>query len=132
MIDSDKRQTCRPNETALDWNQTDPQGATGPQGPQGPKGDTGAQGAQGGTGPQGPQGATGATGPAGPEYVAVGGVNPDGTVFAHSESSGVNVTITYIAAGQYSLSVSGLGTGWRQVPSRSPSPRADAWLERPA
>src|SRR5260370_9548036 len=39
---------CNPSETAIQWNQTGPQGVVGP------------------TGPQGPTGATGPTGPAGP------------------------------------------------------------------
>jgi len=34
----DSSQTCASGETALNWNQTGPQGATGPQGPQGPSG----------------------------------------------------------------------------------------------
>ena len=61
--------SCRHPELALSWNQTGPQGATGPQGPVGPtgaQGATGPAGPQGATGPAGPQGATGATGPQGP------------------------------------------------------------------
>ena len=56
--------SCKSNETAIQWNQTGPQGPkgdTGAQGPQGVKGDTGAQG------PQGAKGDTGAQGPAGPQ-----------------------------------------------------------------
>ncbi|HUR49387.1 MAG TPA: hypothetical protein VMY88_07690 [Acidimicrobiales bacterium] len=71
---------CKPNEVAIDWNQTGPQGPqgiqgpkgdkgdtgeTGAQGPQGVKGDTGPQGLKGDTGPQGAKGDTGAQGPAG-------------------------------------------------------------------
>lgn len=37
-------ETCKPNETALDWNQ---QGVQGVQGPKGDKGDTGPQGPAG-------------------------------------------------------------------------------------
>ena len=70
LIDTGSGQKCKPNETALAWNQT---GAKGDTGPQGPKGDTGATGAQGpkgdtgATGAQGPQGATGNTGAQGPK-----------------------------------------------------------------
>jgi hypothetical protein len=70
VIDTQLGDTCRPSETALDWNHTGPQGPQGPPGPQGPKGDTGAtgpQGPQGPPGPQGPKGDTGATGPPGPQ-----------------------------------------------------------------
>jgi len=52
VIDNSTAQ-CKSNETALNFNQTGPQGIQGLQGPAGP------------AGPQGPQGETGATGPAG-------------------------------------------------------------------
>lgn len=42
VIDS-ATDTCRPNETAISWNQVGPAGATGPQGPQGPSGVVGIQ-----------------------------------------------------------------------------------------
>ncbi len=38
VIDIDAGQTCAGNETALNWNQTGPQGPAGPQGPPGPAG----------------------------------------------------------------------------------------------
>src|SRR3954451_6974922 len=57
-----KKETCKNNETALNWNQT---GAQGAQGPKGDKGDTGPQGPAGATGPKGDKGDTGAQGPAG-------------------------------------------------------------------
>jgi hypothetical protein len=69
VIDTEKGQSCRANELAVDWNQKGPKGDAGPQGakggpgPQGPKGDPGAQGVQGpkgDTGAQGPQGDPGA------------------------------------------------------------------------
>jgi hypothetical protein len=53
---------CRPQETAVEWNQRGPQGPPGPTGPAGPTGPQGAQGpagAQGAQGPAGPQGPTG-------------------------------------------------------------------------
>jgi hypothetical protein len=68
VIDTDRGQSCRANELAVDWNQKGAKGDVGPQGPkgdsgpQGPKGDPGAQGAQG---VQGPKGDTGAQGPQG-------------------------------------------------------------------
>ena len=52
--------SCSNGESALNWNQT------GPQGPQGPKGDPGPQGAKGDPGAQGPSGPQGARGPQGP------------------------------------------------------------------
>ena len=62
--------TCPKNTTAITWNQTGPQGATGPQGPQGPQGQTGPQGPQGQTGATGPQGQTGPQGPQGASGVS--------------------------------------------------------------
>jgi collagen triple helix repeat protein len=77
-------ESCRSNETAIQWNVTGPPGPAGPAGPagpqgpagpagsQGPKGDDGPQGPAGPAGPQGdmgeqgPQGDDGARGPAGP------------------------------------------------------------------
>jgi hypothetical protein len=53
---------CKGNETAIEWNQTGPQGApgqAGPTGSQGPAGIQGPAGAQGPTGPQGPAGVSG-------------------------------------------------------------------------
>lgn len=72
VIDTDKGETCKNSELALDWNQTGPQGPQGiqgPQGPQGPQGEIGPQGLQGATGAQGPQGIPGPQGPAGPSQV---------------------------------------------------------------
>jgi hypothetical protein len=60
--------TCKNNETKLQWNTEGPQGPAGPTGPAGPAGPQGPQGPQGETGPQGPagpQGPQGATGPQG-------------------------------------------------------------------
>lgn len=68
----DSAAVCRPNETALTWNQRGLQGVPGAQGPkgdtgsQGPKGDTGPKGVTGDTGSQGPAGPRGETGPTGP------------------------------------------------------------------
>src|SRR5260370_26571351 len=66
VIDKQAGASCLVAETELSWNQTGPQGATGPAGP------TGATGA---TGPAGPTGPTGATGPTGPSdrYMATAG-----------------------------------------------------------
>ena len=36
VIDTDRGQSCRPSERALDWNQQGPKGAPGPPGPPGP------------------------------------------------------------------------------------------------
>jgi hypothetical protein len=51
--------TCRREETPLQWNQTGPQGPKGDTGTQGPKGDAGQQGQPGATGAQGPAGLSG-------------------------------------------------------------------------
>ena len=83
VIDTEKGETCKSNETAISWNQKGPKGDQGIQGPKGDKGETGATGATGPTGPQGPQGETGATGPTGPqgpqgETGATGATGPQG------------------------------------------------------
>jgi hypothetical protein len=44
VIDSESGQTCPPGHTALNWNQTGPQGLTGPQGATGPAGVDGVSG----------------------------------------------------------------------------------------
>jgi Collagen triple helix repeat (20 copies) len=49
-------ESCKPGETAIQWNQTGPQGPQGPQGAQGPQGPRGLQG------PAGPKGDTGPAG----------------------------------------------------------------------
>ena len=80
-IDTEAGETCKHNETLLEWNQ---------QGPAGTTGATGATGATGPTGSTGPIGATGATGPTGATGTGIGGgcttnhaiqsVNADGSV----------------------------------------------------
>jgi hypothetical protein len=88
IIDS-ATQVCSPDETAITWNQTGPQGPMGPQGIAGLQGLPGAnglpgkdgpRGADGAAGPQGlpgPQGAVGPVGPAGPKGDA-GAAGPQG------------------------------------------------------
>src|ERR1700734_1580528 len=56
VIDSPSQKCINGLETAIQWNQTGPQG---PQGPAGPKGATGPQGPAGGQGPQGDTGPKG-------------------------------------------------------------------------
>ncbi len=63
-------ESCKNNETAIDWSQTGPQGAQGIQGPKGDKGDTGAQGIQGLQGTPGANGAQGPPGVSGYEVVS--------------------------------------------------------------
>jgi hypothetical protein len=68
VVLQDTGTNCPKNTSAITWNQTGPQGATGPQGdtgatgPQGPQGAQGDPGPQGATGPQGPQGSQGSSG----------------------------------------------------------------------
>ncbi len=57
--------SCKPNETAITWNQTGLQGPPGPAGPPGRQGEPGPQGPQGPKGDTGPQGPQGPAGPAG-------------------------------------------------------------------
>jgi hypothetical protein len=57
--------SCKPNEVAIDWNRTGPQGIQGLRGDKGDAGATGPQGEKGDTGPQGPAGPQGAPGPKG-------------------------------------------------------------------
>jgi hypothetical protein len=62
--------TCKKNETAIDWDiigPAGPQGPAGPAGPEGLQGPAGDDGKQGPAGPSGPQGPAGAQGPAGPQ-----------------------------------------------------------------
>jgi Collagen triple helix repeat (20 copies) len=97
--------TCRPTESALNWNQQGPQGlqgqqgpkgaqgAQGPQGPQGPQGAKGDPGSQGPVGQQGPQGDTGAAGPSGPQGApgAAGAQGPPGPAGTAGGLSGYEV-----------------------------------------
>jgi hypothetical protein len=53
VIDTAKSQTCKATETALNFNQTGPQGAPGAAGAPGPKGAAGPKGATGAKGPAG-------------------------------------------------------------------------------
>jgi hypothetical protein len=57
-------QSCKPKETALDWNISGPQGPKGDKGDQGP---AGGPGLKGDVGPQGEPGAPGAKGDTGPQ-----------------------------------------------------------------
>lgn len=94
---------CLPNETAIDWNQTGPTGATGPQGP---AGETGAQG------PAGPIGAIGPAGPQGPggtsevfaKYQEVGDAR--GPIAVPNAPGFVDVAIIDLAPGNYVVSAS--------------------------
>lgn len=63
IIGSDE--SCRPQETAIEWGIVGPQGPQGEPGPQGPQGEPGLQGPQGEPGLQGPQGEPGLQGPQG-------------------------------------------------------------------
>jgi hypothetical protein len=80
VIDSSAK--CGASQTALNWNQTGPKGATGPAGPAGsvgPAGPAGAKGDPGPIGPAGPAGAKGDTGSAGP----AGPPGPSGVVASY-------------------------------------------------
>src|SRR6476620_11495077 len=89
--------SCRPTESALNWNQAGQpgpqgpqglQGALGPAGPAGAKGDQGEKGDPGNQGPagqQGPKGDTGAAGAAGPQ----GPAGPQGAPGPPGRAGGV-------------------------------------------
>jgi hypothetical protein len=62
VIDTEKGESCKNNETAISWNQ---KGVKGDPGAAGPPGATGATGATGPPGPAGPQGPIGPEGPKG-------------------------------------------------------------------
>jgi hypothetical protein len=57
--------TCKKNETAIDWDITGPAGPQGPAGPAGPAGPEGLQGPAGADGKEGPAGPAGPEGPQG-------------------------------------------------------------------
>jgi len=89
--------SCRPTESALNWNQAGQPGPQGPQGLQGAPGPAGAAGAKGGqgaeggpgnqgpAGQQGPKGDTGAAGAAGPQ----GPAGPQGAPGPQGPAGGV-------------------------------------------
>lgn len=56
VVDTAKHPSCPTGYTALNWNQTGPQGAPGAAGPQGAPGPQGGAGPQGAAGAQGPSG----------------------------------------------------------------------------
>jgi len=99
---------CRPNETALSWNQTGPQG---PQGATGKTGATGAQGPQGATGNTGPQGATGAQGAAGAQGPQ-GATGPQGAPGAVSLIQAVEDSSENVPGGQTVAAVAFCPTGY--------------------
>ncbi len=70
VIDAQAGKQCAKNETALNFNQTGPQGAQGPLGAKGDQGAPGAPGADGAPGQQGPAGGAGATGLPGPAGIS--------------------------------------------------------------
>lgn len=59
--------SCRPSETAIQWNQTGPEGPQGDQGVAGEPGPEGDQGVPGDTGLAGPEGEQGVAGEQGPQ-----------------------------------------------------------------
>lgn len=108
VIDTEQGDTCRPSETALNFNQT---GLQGPQGPQGPKGDTGPQGPKGDAGPAGPQGPQGDAGPEG-RAGPVGPAGASGSSHAYFATNSYNVGqsghdivgLSQLPTGQYFVS----------------------------
>lgn len=87
-----------------------PIGPVGPMGLQGPTGSQGPVGATGATGPVGSTGAQGPTGPAGPQFVLNVVVNSDGSLIASSIPAGASLAISRTGPGNYSVTISGLGT----------------------
>lgn len=55
-VTTDGPPNCPGNNTLISWNQTGPQGETGPEGPEGPQGETGPEGPEGPEGDQGEPG----------------------------------------------------------------------------
>lgn len=90
VVDTSTSQTCRTNETALDWNQTGPQGPAGPAGAAGPQGETGA------TGPAGPAGADGSA-------KAFARIAPDGTVNPDFSKNVTSANVTHPQTGVYCI-----------------------------
>lgn len=78
--------TCRTGETLVSWNV---QGLPGPQGAQGPAGEKG---------------------PAGPQFSLAASIRGDGTVEALTAPPGASLTVSRLAAGHYSIKVTGLGS----------------------
>ena len=87
---------CHSFETALDWNQTGPQGAAGPAGV---KGDTGAAGATGPAGPKGDTGAGGAQGPKGDQ----GDAGPSRTLVAQPFTNTTIESAAFVTVASLSL-----------------------------
>ena len=110
IIDVAAGQSCRSNETSVNWNQT---GRAGPAGPAGPAGLTGAMGPAGPAGASGPAGPPGATGPAGPVGPAgpMGPAGPAGGGVSHTywNDSSVSPTSPYRPFGPSDPDFSGSG-----------------------
>jgi Pentapeptide repeats (8 copies)/Collagen triple helix repeat (20 copies) len=118
--DTAQSPTCRRGETAIQWNQTGPQGPAGAVGATGPKGDTGATGPAGMAGPKGdtgaagPAGATGPAGPAGPQGLpgststtlcpgcALSGANLTGAILPRAYLSGADLSDATLAGASLS------------------------------
>jgi type VI secretion system secreted protein Hcp len=109
-IDTDRGQSCRAAELAVNWNQTGLKGADGTNGTNGAPGASGAPGATGPAGPAGPQGPAGSSAPARATI---------GTLAATGQHQGVIATADPIVGLDWSVitpfdPASGLATGKRQ------------------
>ncbi|MDP9226975.1 MAG: collagen-like protein [Actinomycetota bacterium] len=107
---------CLSHETAIDWNQSGPAGATGSQGPAGETGAQGPAGPTGATGPQGPAGPAGADGAPGAAGVSAGWVvRNQGQVrvvdsFADGFVQWTELARVVVPAGSYVLTANALFT----------------------
>ncbi|PZS35398.1 MAG: hypothetical protein DLM61_01980 [Pseudonocardiales bacterium] len=102
LIDPSTGTKCPTGYTALNFNQTGPQGPQGLQGPVGPQGLTGAigpQGLPGATGATGATGPAGAPGPAGPASASHAYVVSN--AFSGLPGSDETVASTAVPAGSY-------------------------------
>lgn len=99
VIDSTAGEACNKKETAINWNQT---------GPDGPAGQTGPQGAAGAQGPQGPAGPQGPEGPTGPSGTSHGYYVSDGTASRFFSTSPTTIkSIGSLPAGTYVVTSTG-------------------------
>jgi len=124
VIDTHQAAGCRPNETALNFNQTGPPGpagAAGPKGETGPTGPAGPAGAKGDTGAAGPKGDTGPAGPGATVYFS----ETEDAQFASDNGHIVHNTLTSrISPGVYVVQLD------KDVTTCATTATLSAWADR--